>query len=397
MLSINTFAHSDFLYNPGKDLSKLFFAGIARRVAISFLSFFSAVFIYQLYVDGGFTQRNAMYIVLLFYILLVAFKQAFLSVSEDLSQKIGFTGTMRLSFIPFVILILSLIFAESYPSLVFVAGIAWGIHAGLFWWGYHGYFIKKADSSHFGEGLGESEMLKTVVTIIAPVLGAVVIDVFGFQVAFLLSGLAMLVGVITLGDDKEVKQKHDIKYKDAIGLIFKHKSVAAAYFANGAEAVIYTVIWSLFLYFFFNGVLGMGIVVSISLFLSAIFAIFIGKKIDKSGERKVLAVGSPLFSLSWIMRIFASNPFSFILSDGLRNFSDKMVSLPLMELSYKKGVEDYTSKAILFREIAIGFGALVALLVVFVFISLGLWFVEIFVLTAVLILLPLIPIFSKKI
>lgn len=397
MVGINTFIHSDFLYKPGKELSRLFLAGIARRAAISFLSFFSAVYIYQLYADRGFSRSNALFMVLVFYILLVIFKQVSLGVSENLSQKIGFTGTIRMSFAPFVVLILSLIFAESYPPLIFLAGVAWGVSAGLFWWGYHGYFIKKADSKRFGEGIGEAEMLRTVVTIIGPLVGAVIIDLFGFQVAFLLSGLSMLLGVIMLGDDKEVKQKHDIEFSDAVELIVKHKDVALAYVASGAEGVIYTIIWSLFLYFFFEGVLGMGFVVSLSLFLSAIFAIFIGKKIDESGEKKVMAFGSPLFSLSWILRVFANNPISFIVSDGLRNFSEKMVSLPLIELSYKKGVEDYTSKAILFREIAIGIGALIALVFIFIFVALGLGFIEIFVLTAFIILLPLIPIFSKKI
>ena len=397
MIGLNTFIHSDFLYKPGKDLTKLFYAAIARRVAVSFLSFFSTVFIYQLYVDRGLNQKKAIYIVIFFYLLLVIFKQLFLSISENLSQKIGFTGTMRLSFAPFVIMIFSLIFAESYPNLVFLAGACWGIHAGLFWWGYHGYFIKKADSAKFGQGIGELEMLKTIVTIIAPLVGAVIIDLFGFQVAFFLSGVSMLLGVITLGDDKNIKQTHDVKYFDAVKLLFKHGDVACAYVASGAEGLIYTLVWSLFLYLFFGGVLGMGFVVSLALFLSAVFAIFIGKKIDKSGERKVLSMGSPLFSLSWLIRVFSGTPFSFILSDALRNFSEKMVTIPLLGLSYKKGVEGYTSKAILFREIALGFGALIALFLIFILVFLDMGFVEIFFLTALVILLPLIPILFKKI
>lgn len=394
---VNTFIHSDLLYKPGKELSKLFFMGIARRASVSFLSFFSPVFIYQLCIGKGFAPDSAIYAAVMFYFILIICKQFFLGISENLSQKIGFTGTIRFSFIPFVVLIFSLIFAERFYGLIFLAAVSWGIHAGLFWWGYHGYFIKKADSKRFGEGIGELEMLKTIVTIIAPLLGAIVIDLFGFQIAFFVSGLFMLLGVIVLGDDKNIRQKHDVRYIDTIRLLVKHKWIAIAYVANGAEGLIHTFIWSLFLYIFFNGVLGMGFVVSFALFLSAIFAIFIGKKIDKSEEKKVLTIGSPLFSLSWLLRVFTGNVFFYVVSDALRNFSEKMVTLPLMGLSYKKSVEDYSSKAILFREIAIGFGSLFALIVIYIFVFLGMGFVEIFILTAFIMLLPLVPVFLKKI
>ncbi|MBN1168564.1 hypothetical protein JXA63_01600 [Candidatus Woesebacteria bacterium] len=397
MIGLNTFINSDFLYKPGKELSKLFLAGIARGAAISFLSFFSSVYIYQLFIEKGYGQQKAIYIIILFHLLIVILKQVFLGISENLSQKIGFTGTIRLSLIPFIILILSLVFSERYAYFIHLAGISWGIHAGLFWWGYHGYFIKIADSAKFGEGIGESEMLKTAVTIIAPLVGAVIIDLFGFQIAFVLSGLSMILGVFILGNDKNIKQKHDVKFFDAIKLLAAHKDVAIAYMASGAEGLIYVIVWSLFLYFFFDGVLGMGFVVSLALFLSAIFAIFIGKKIDKSAERNVLSLGSPLFSISWMIRVFSGSPFSFILSDALRNFSEKMVSLPLLGLSYKKGAEGLTSEAILFREIAIGIGAFMALVIIFIFIFLGIDFRQIFIFTAFLVLLPLIPIFSRKI
>jgi MFS family permease len=397
MVGLNTFFHSDLLYHPKKKLTRLILAGAARNASISFLAYFSAVYIYQLFYGLGKSSRESIYYVLIFYLILNITKQIVYSISEDLSQKIGFQNSIRLSLIPFVLLIAFMIFSGTNPYLVLFAGAFWGIHAGFYWWGYHGYFIKSGDSQHFGAGIGEQDMIIALSGIIAPIIGAIVISQYGFNYIFILSFVFMLAAIILLANDKKIIQKHDVYYGDVIRLLLKHKSITLAYISGGIEGTFYLIGWGLFLYFFFGNVLGLGFVVSVSLFLSAIFSIFIGRHIDKSGERKVIAVGTPLFSLSWVLRAFVSAPFMFVLADSFRFFSDKMVALPLMKISYKKGRDDYIAKAILFREIALGIGSIAALSLIFVFVQMDKDFVFQFFVVALISLFPLIAIVKKRI
>lgn len=397
MIGFNSFLHSaDYLYKPEKDLMHLFWSGVARRIAINFLAIFSAIYIYQLFLSLGYNDKTSIYFVLLFFSLIVIFKQAFFAISENLSQRVGFRGIIVFSLIPFAFLILSLVLSSNNPLLVFIAGALWGVHAGMFWWGHHGYFVKAADRGHFGAGLGEVEMLKTVASIIAPLTGALIIDFIGYNSIFIFSGIFMVISVLLLKDSGDFKQKHDVSYLDVLKIVLKHKSISLAYIFGGAEAIYYTVGWGLFLFLFFGDVLGLGAVLSISLLLSAIFGVFVGGKIDEQGERRVVTIGSPLFSIAWLLRAVSKTPALFVLADSLRHFSDKLVGMPLLELTYKKGVEDYVGKAILFRGIATGIGSLIGIVIIFVVVYLGIGLRGGFYAIAVMSLLPLVAIIRKR-
>lgn len=397
MVGINSFFHSDLVYHPKKKLMNLIWAGAARNTAVSFLAYFSAVYIYKLFENIGKSSKESLYYVLLFYLILHVVKIITFSLSEDLSRKIGFRSSIIFSLVPFIILTIFYIASPLNPYLIFFAAAFWGIHAGLYWWGYHGYFIKSGDAKHFGAGLGELDMIITLAAVVAPVVGAFVINQFGFNYVFMLSLIFMFLAIVLLGSGKNLRQRHDVYFKDVVGLLLKHKSITLAYVSGGIESTFYLVGWALFLYFFFNGVLGLGLVVSVSLLLSAIFGMFIGSRIDKSGEHKIVAAGSPLFSVSWILRAFFSAPFMYVIADSFRFFSDKMVTLPLLKISYRKGVEDYVAKSILFRELALGIGAIVALLLILIFVSLELDYIIQFTIVALVSLLPLIAIVRKRI
>lgn len=397
MALVDSIFHSEFIFRPKKDLMNLFWAGVSRRVAISFLSFFSAIYIYDIYTSLGFDRKNAIYFVLIFYGLLIIFKATTYLLAENLTQKIGFKGSVRLSLIPFFLLILSLVLAGFYPSLVLLAGAFWGIHAGFFWWGYHGYFVKTGDTKKFGAGLGELEMLRNLAMIITPIAGALVIDILGFNYLFLLSAIFMSATVFLISKEKPLKQKHDVTIKEVLALMKRNKSTVSAYVAGGADGVVYAVAWSLFLYFFFGDVFGLGSIISVALLVSAVFGMFIGNTIDKQGERKVILAGTPLFSLSWFLRALSFTPSMFVIADSLRYFSDKMVGMPLMEITYRKAVEGYVAKAILFREIALSLGSAIAIFVIFGVVYLGITQAGIFVVMAVLSLLSLAPIIKRKI
>ena len=386
----------NFLNYRKNDLGPLLLSGAARKAAITFISVFSPIYIYEIGLKYQLDSRYAIIAVLLFYIILILTKVISLAISENLSQKIGFKHIIWVSSIPFVFFILSLVFAASYPYLLVLAAMFWGIHAGFFWWGYHGYFIKKGDDSHFGLNIGEAGFLETLVAVIFPFLGALIISFWGFNSLYVFSGVFMGIALLLLGKNHERRQRRDIKFSEVVFLLKSHKSISLAYIGAQAEGTLYTIIWPVFLFLFFGQVVSLGMVVSVAVFSAAIFSLVLGRWVDKQGERKIISIGTPLVTLSWIIRIVKKSLPGFIVADSISNFGQRMVGLPLNTLAYKKGTEGGAARAILFRETALAIGGLLSLVLLVVWMLCGGKLEDGFIIAAVLSTLPLVAVYKKR-
>jgi hypothetical protein len=375
------------------EFASLALGGVVRHVAITLLGLFSPIYIYENLAHLG--KTNALNLVFVFYIVLLVFKLLGLIWAEDLSQKLGFKGTIWLSAIPFVVFVPSLVLAGKHPWFFALAAIMWGVHAGFFWWGYHGYFIKSA-KKNFGLKIGEVDLLQTLAAILTPIIGAFIIAAFGFEAIFVVSFVFLIASLFIFGRKHDMRQKTDVKIDDILRLVFKHKSVSSAYAGIGGELHLYGVIWPIFIFFLFGSVLDLGIIVSVSALLAALSAVFIGKFVDKRGEKLAINLGSPLMAFSWIFRFTSAIP-AFIFADSIRNFSHKLVGVPLTELSYRKAVEDSTGAAMLFREIGLTVGAIVTMFLMIILVYLNFSLSSAFVIAIMFALLPMVAVIRKKI
>ncbi len=379
-----------------KKLLTLFLSNLSRTVAVSLLSLFSPIYIFQTLRAFSFSQSRAIIYIILYFSLLFSVKLASLLISENLSQKIGFKGVIWLSVIPFMFFILSLLYASSWPFLFVLSAILWGAHAGFFWWGYHGYFIKEGDKRHFGRSIGEAGLFQTTASVFTPFLGALIASLFGFSILFLLAGAFMLFTLLILGKDHDRRQRRDIKFQEVLNLIKTHPPISFAYVGSSAEAVLHSVAWPLFLFLFFGQVMSMGITVSSASLIAALFALVVGSWVDKQGERQVIRLGVPLVFASWILRLLKRSLGFFIAADSLWNFGQKMIGLPLNTLTYKKAIEGKsTGRAILFRETTSTIGSIFSLLLLLLWVSLGGSLSGAFVLAALFSLFPLIAVIGK--
>ena len=136
--------------------------------------------------------------------------------------------------------------------------------------------------------------------------------------------------------------------------------------------------------------------VSVSVFFAAIFSLALGRWVDRQGERRIISIGAPLVTLSWIIRIVKKSLPFFILADSVWNFGQRMVDLPLSTLTYKKGIEGGVARAILFRETAITIGGLLSLVLLIAWMLYGGRLEEGFMIAAVLSALPLIAVYKKR-
>ena len=386
----------NFLNYRKNDLGPLLFSGAARRAAVTLISIFSPIYIYEIGLKYQLEPHYAIIVVLLYYVIILLSKISSLVFSENLSQKIGFKSMIWASFVPFVFFVLCLVFTSTLPYLLIPAAIFWGIHAGFYWWGYHGYFIKEGDNAHFGINIGEAGFIETIVGVVSPFFGALLISFLGYNSLYIFSAIFMALALLLLGKNHERKQRRDIKFSEVISLIKSHKSISLSYIGSSAEGILFAVIWPVFLFIFFGQVISLGTVVSVAAFSAAVFSLILGRWVDKQGERKIISIGAPLTTVAWIIKIVKKSVPAFILADSIWNFGQRMVSLPLNALAYKKGIEGGAARAILFRETTLTIGGLISLGILIIWMLYGGRLEDAFIIAAVFSTLPLIAVYKKR-
>lgn len=389
--------HTRHLPHKIDGLPVLFASSVLRRVSVTLLGLFSPIYILGIGRELGLSLQFSVAIVFLYFFLLFSAKLLTIPLAENLSLRYGFNGILLLSGIPFLIFIPLLVWSATLPWLVIPAAVFWGVHNGLFWWGYHGFFVKAGKLISFGEELGAATVFETVAMVITPITGALFAQKFGFSSLFWLAGLIFLFSLSLLVPASQRRPHTDVKLKEVIKLILTYKKAALAYTGNGTEAIWYTTVWPLFLFLTFGSVLRVGGIVSLAFLLAAFMTFLVGVWVDKVGEKRVVAFGSPLLSISWVMRALGQGPALFVVADGLWRFAEGMVQLPLNSLTYKKALEGSTDRAIMFRELSWVLGPVLAMPLLGVWVLLGLPLSWTFFLAAGFALLPLVWVRSKKV
>lgn len=364
-----------------------------RRIAVELLWLFSPLYVLGIGRSLGFSIQNSILAVISYFFLIFFTKLLAMPLAENASFRLGYRRTLILSVIPYFVFIGCLVFSQNQPIFLVPVAIFWGIHAALFWFSYHGLFVKRADVEHLGKQTGISQALYILVGVVTPVLGGLIILRFGYQVLFLIAGAIFTLGVMIALLSGEIKPHHDARISDVIQLFKTHKKVMMAYFGWGLESSIYGAIWPVFLFLLVGKILFFGEIISAAVLLAAMITYLVGLIVDRMGERNVITLGSIISFLTWILRAVARLPLAIIGVDGLYRVTEQMLTVPLNVLSYKKAIDSGTGQALYFREISISIGAITSLLIagVLVFFNLPLWVV--FILAS---LGALAPVFATR-
>jgi hypothetical protein len=346
-----------------------------RRLASELLGLFSPLYVYGIAQGLGMTIQKSILVVIVYALLIYLSKFLTLPLAENASFRFGYRRTLILSTVPFFVFIGLLVLSQSQPLLLIFVAIFWGIHAALFWFGYHGLFVKRGDHNHFGKQTGLSQALYILVGIIAPILGGLVVLNFGFQALFIAAGAIFALGVMVALLSPEIKPRRDARIANVFELFKTHKRVVMGYIGWASEAALYGAIWPVFLFILVGRILAFGEIISAAVLLAAIITYLVGLIVDRIGEKEILCLGAVVNSLTWLARIFIRAPLFIVGMDGFYRVTEQMLQIPLDVKSYKKALAGGTGRALYFREISLGLGAVIVLTIaaVLIFLNFPLW------------------------
>jgi hypothetical protein len=356
-----------------------------RRLAFGLLALFSPLYIFRLIFNISSieaTIRMGIIGVLGYVLLFCLVKILTFPLAENLSFKFGFKNVIALSFIPFFLYITFLILSEEHLFFLILSAFFGGLQAGLFWFAYHGMFVKAVNEHSFGFHEGICQGLGVLTLLISPILGSLLIFFFGFTSLFLTATFLVLLAALALIFAARDKPFHDARFLTSFTLFKKRPQTFFAYLCWGGETSLYGNLWPIFLILILGDILSYGGIITIGILFSVLATFLIGHWVDKAKGSKVLVFGIILAGFTWLLRIMAYFPLLIIFVDGFYRLSEQMRAIPMDVFSYKKAVGGVggTSQALYFREIALNLGTFLFLSLASFMIFFGLPFWSIFIL-----------------
>lgn len=282
-----------------------------------------------------------------------------MSLAENFSLKIGLKKQIVIGQIFTVLTFACFLGSTKIPTILWLASLFWGLSAGFFWFGWHGLLVKDGYFQEYGQSLGVASALETLFLVISPILGGTLASKFGYQAFFGCAFGFLIFGFLTPAFLPEEKTHTDVTLKEILKLYLTHKRMLLTYASQGGMANLYSIVFILYLFLILKKEIAIGEFFSFSLVLVALSNLLTGKLVDTKGKNSLVVFGSLFCFLVWLGRFLIKNVTSLFILDVIYRISLGMLGIPLGVLSYQKALDGQsTGRAILFREIAISFGAI---------------------------------------
>ena len=380
----------DFQFGKEKKLWPLFFNQSLRAVAVSLLSLFSSVYIYKTLFSLTNQPNIALLSVFIFFLSFYGSKFISNLLAEELSLKLGLKRQIYFGLFFLVFSLFFLVFSLRWPLWLFLASPFWGLATGFYWFGRHGLMVKIGREKAFGKEIGMAGAVTTILLLGVPFFGGVLINFAGYKALFLGCLLFVFLSALAIKTIKEKKTHYDTSCAEVLRLFKTHKKMFLAYLGDSAGGTIYSVVIPLYLFLILKKELALGEFFSLSMILVALIDLMIGRWVDVKGKREVIGFGAIVSFLVWLGRMLSRSIGVLFVFDILDRITAGMTGIPLSVLSYEKALDGHsTGRAVLFREMAIVSGSILACFLLLVLALLGIELKFSFLAAALFSLLPL--------
>lgn len=237
------------------------------------------------------------------------------------------------------------------------------------WVPFHVDFTLFTEEGERGRQVSLSFATIAFMGVIGPILSGFIIANAGYDALFATAVVLLIAATISYAFVPETMTRFEWSWGETWHAVFSRRlrHVAVGEFANGAETVVNLIIWPIFLYEVLDGnVFEIGAVSTIVVGATIVIQLLLGRYLDaKAGSKeRTLRVGSTLYAIGWILKIFVLSAAHVFLVGLYHNivkiFTHTPFSAILYDLSADQG--DYVDEFTVVREIAGHTGRAVGLL-----------------------------------
>ncbi len=334
-----------------------------QHIAIALIGIFIPIYFYTL----GFSIAQILFFEFLYAIYYILLTPLAVAVIRATCVNKAFLVSF-----PFrIVFFLLLAYVPTHPILFYILPVLLAFRFALFNIAFHANMLAHEDNHTTGRTMARYYILLSIASFLAPYIGALIISFLGFEFIIHVSIAILVIGALPLfGVHETCPLPMEFSQRRVwTGIFDRRKNMLTASHAGYAiEALIGKVLWPLFLFIFLGSVEAVGFITSLSLLLATAAFYLIGRWTDGRDRKKLIAVGTRAYALSWVLRIGGINPTFAVISDVFRNVAEKLMLIPWSAYSYEVARQQHPYEYIVTREIVInGFRVLVIPLLMLLF------------------------------
>ena len=335
-------------------------------VASSLIGIFLPIFLYEFF---G-MSLNA---VLLWFGINFLVKTPFFVPAAKLFSRIGLIRSMMIGTVGLALAYLMFFLLDHgtpmNPYLLMgIAVFGFGLTSTLYWSPFHIDFAKFSSKKHRGVQVGMFYATQRLFSVVAPIIAAFLIAHFGYYASFLGGMLLTLASILPLFFLPSYQVHYEFGFWETFQKLFskKFRAMSLSMMALGAEDIVGTVVWPVFLFSVFQGnYLKVGAVTAVIVVIAFLLEYIVGKDTDTFSPRKMLKIGSWVYAFGWISKGFVDTILGVFAASTFHSFGSIMMRTPLDTLSYQQAADSghYIDEYTVLREMALNIGRVLILFV----------------------------------
>ena len=350
-----------FAPHPSKEVREMFASTAILDFAVSSVMVFEPIYLFKI----GFTVPQ----ILLFFAALYVLYFFALPIGGRICRRHGYEHSILYSS-PFLILYYISLYALQWDRrLLVVALFALVVQKILYWPGYHANLALHGDGQEGGREVSNMYAVAGIASALGPLFGGAIIAWGGFQTLFLVVAGLIIVSNLPLWSSPELFEPHPFPYGAALARVFKPETRRQAVgFAGYGEELFALTIWPLFIALTVQGYVAAGVVLSLSMLLTVLVTLYIGRMADEDGRERVMRSGVVYVVASWLIRPLVSGGLGAFLADAFYRVSKNTAAVPMTAMIYDGARRNHVMASVIFFEMSLSAGkALAALLGALIF------------------------------
>ena len=342
-----------FHYTLNRELTELYASIALRNFTLGLIAIFVPIYIF-IYFSQDLSKT------LLFFGALSFLHGILAPFSGKIVTKIGVKRSMLAS-TPFLFLYyLGLWQINALGNFFFVLILLAVVHNLFYWTAFHIDFARFSEKRNRGKQISYRHIVAALSAVASPLIGGVIIVQLGYPILFTIVLVLLFASVFPLFLSKEIHETYTDSFQKAFREVLqkKYRAKAVALFAEGAESMVHIFIWPIFLFALSISFSFIGLISSVALFGGLLFALYLGRLVDKMGPARLLAFGSWLNALTWPIKMFIQTPIEAFFIHTLHQFTRLTMQMPFSTLFYDWASRDDVNRDrfIIFREMVLNIG-----------------------------------------
>lgn len=339
-----------------RELSEMYVSAALRDLALSMSGIFVPLY---LLVDLEYPLSK----VLMFFLIFSISLTLSVLIAAKFTSRYGVKHGILTSNFILILYIISLV-TLPYHVAYFIPAILAGLSTSFYWVNFHVDFARFSDKKNRSKEVSTWFMTAYLSVLVGPILGAIIITFLGFTTLFVIVSLILLLSAIPLFLSSEIYEPLKFSFND----IFKKSHWKETYFyiGYGIRVMLSQVVFPLYIFFLLTKYISLGIISSITS-LGSIFIGYIIGKISRNEKKEysMFRYGSLFHSLGLFLMMFVRTFIQIVFVNVYLAMSFIFVDIPHYSMMYSKARKQGNLMGyIVFREITIGFGRILGVLVV---------------------------------